>query len=59
MSTSLLMIELTPTECSIETPDYIQITGTGQLTNMNVIAGDAGGELDPHGAGKIIVRPAL
>jgi len=34
----------------IETPDYIQVTGSGQLTNINIIAGDTGGELDPHGA---------
>lgn len=34
----------------IETPDYIQVTGTGQFVNANVQAGDAGGELDPHGA---------
>jgi len=34
----------------IQTPDYIQITGTGNLTRLNVPAGDAGGELDPHGA---------
>ncbi|KIM30114.1 hypothetical protein M408DRAFT_328507 [Serendipita vermifera MAFF 305830] len=34
----------------LETPDYIQVTGTGQLTNINIAAGDSGGELDPHGA---------
>jgi len=34
----------------IQTPDYVQITGTGNLTRLNVPAGDAGGELDPHGA---------
>jgi len=33
----------------IETPDYIQVTGTGDFTKMNIVAGDAGGELDPHG----------
>ncbi|KAH7923090.1 hypothetical protein BV22DRAFT_609952 [Leucogyrophana mollusca] len=32
------------------TPDYIQVTGVGNLTNLNIPAGDAGGELDPHGA---------
>jgi len=34
----------------IETPDYIQVTGTGQFTLANIQAGDEGGELDPHGA---------
>ncbi|KAG0659425.1 hypothetical protein C6P46_005204 [Rhodotorula mucilaginosa] len=27
-----------------------QITGTGDFTKINIAAGDAGGELDPHGA---------
>ncbi|CAO1627947.1 unnamed protein product [Parajaminaea phylloscopi] len=31
-------------------PDYVQVTGNGDLTKINVIAGDEGGELDPHGA---------
>ena len=35
---------------SVETPDYIQITGVGQFTNINIAASDLGGELDPHGA---------
>jgi len=34
----------------VETPDYIQITGVGQFTNIGIAAGDQGGELDPHGA---------
>jgi hypothetical protein len=34
----------------VETPDYIQITGSGNFQNINIAAGDAGGELDPHGA---------
>jgi hypothetical protein len=34
---------------SLETPDYIQVTGTGDLTKINIAAGDGGGELDPHG----------
>ncbi|GAA5963502.1 hypothetical protein JCM3765_006259 [Sporobolomyces pararoseus] len=29
---------------------YVQITGTGKFTQMNIPAGDDGGELDPHGA---------
>jgi len=33
----------------VETPDYIQITGTGNWVNANIAPGDAGGELDPHG----------
>jgi len=31
------------------TPDYVQITGRGDFTKINIQAGDAGGELDPHG----------
>ncbi|KAI5478040.1 beta dna polymerase [Pseudohyphozyma bogoriensis] len=34
----------------IDAPHYIQITGTGDFTKMNVPRGDDGGELDPHGA---------
>jgi hypothetical protein len=34
---------------SFETPDYIQVTGTGDFTKINIRAGDSGGELDPHG----------
>ncbi|KAF9788303.1 hypothetical protein BJ322DRAFT_1002473 [Thelephora terrestris] len=34
----------------VQTPDYVQITGVGDLTSLNIPAGDAGGELDPHGA---------
>ncbi|KAG8969308.1 hypothetical protein FRC03_003409 [Tulasnella sp. 419] len=34
----------------VQTPDYIQITGMGDFTSMNIPKGDAGGELDPHGA---------
>ena len=34
----------------IHTPDYVQVTGTGNLTNINIASGDEGGELDPHGA---------
>ncbi|KAK0491692.1 hypothetical protein EDD18DRAFT_1311055 [Armillaria luteobubalina] len=34
----------------VQTPDFIQVTGTGDLTKLNIPAGDAGGELDPHGA---------
>ncbi|CEQ43149.1 SPOSA6832_05050, partial [Sporobolomyces salmonicolor] len=31
------------------TPHYIQVTGVGDFTKMNVQSGDEGGELDPHG----------
>ncbi|KAI0754246.1 hypothetical protein C8Q80DRAFT_1093605 [Daedaleopsis nitida] len=34
----------------VQTPDYVQVTGTGDLTKINIPAGDEGGELDPHGA---------
>lgn len=34
----------------VQTPDYVQITGVGNLTSLNIPDGDTGGELDPHGA---------
>ncbi|KAF9010109.1 hypothetical protein BDQ17DRAFT_1347562 [Cyathus striatus] len=34
----------------VQTPDFVQVTGVGNLTLLNIPAGDAGGELDPHGA---------
>lgn len=34
----------------VQTPDYVQVTGVGNLTLLNIPAGDTGGELDPHGA---------
>ncbi|KAF8600113.1 hypothetical protein BDV93DRAFT_608884 [Ceratobasidium sp. AG-I] len=34
----------------VQTPDYVQVTGWGDFTKMNIPARDAGGELDPHGA---------
>ncbi|KAF9446482.1 hypothetical protein P691DRAFT_673530 [Macrolepiota fuliginosa MF-IS2] len=34
----------------VQTPDFVQVTGIGDLTLLNVPKGDAGGELDPHGA---------
>ena len=34
----------------VKTPDYVQVTGQGDFTKINVPQGDAGGELDPHGA---------
>jgi hypothetical protein len=34
----------------VKTPDYVQVTGVGHFTNINIPSGDEGGELDPHGA---------
>lgn len=34
----------------VMTPDYVQVTGVGDLTKINIPSGDSGGELDPHGA---------
>ncbi|KAK4704909.1 hypothetical protein P7C70_g1294, partial [Phenoliferia sp. Uapishka_3] len=34
----------------VQTPHYLQITGTGDFTKMDISKGDEGGELDPHGA---------
>ncbi|KAF8524393.1 carbohydrate-binding module family 13 protein [Hysterangium stoloniferum] len=34
----------------VQTKDYVQVTGSGDFTKINVPKGDAGGELDPHGA---------
>ncbi|CAE6519662.1 unnamed protein product, partial [Rhizoctonia solani] len=34
----------------VQTPDYVQVTGFGDLTKLNIPKGDSGGELDPHGA---------
>lgn len=31
-------------------PHYVQVTGKGDFTKINVTPEDAGGELDPHGA---------
>ncbi|KAH7886911.1 hypothetical protein F5I97DRAFT_1927198 [Phlebopus sp. FC_14] len=33
----------------VVTPDYVQVTGMGNLSNINIPPGDAGGELGPHG----------
>jgi hypothetical protein len=34
----------------VKTPEYVQITGAGDFTKINIPAGDAGGELDNRGA---------
>ncbi|WWD20628.1 hypothetical protein CI109_105104 [Kwoniella shandongensis] len=34
----------------VKTPLYWQIQGLGDLTKLNILANDEGGELDPHGA---------
>jgi len=33
----------------IQTPNYVQILGSGDMTMLNIPSGDDGGELDPHG----------
>ncbi|PPQ82021.1 hypothetical protein CVT25_014646 [Psilocybe cyanescens] len=33
-----------------KTPDYIQVVGFMDQTKINMVAGDEGGEMDPHGA---------
>lgn len=37
----------------VRTPDYVQVTGTGDFTKIGIKKGDEGGELDPHGADKL------
>lgn len=34
----------------VKTRDYVQVTGVGDFTKVNVKAGDQGGELDNRGA---------
>ncbi|KAF9476850.1 hypothetical protein BDN70DRAFT_811591 [Pholiota conissans] len=34
----------------MKTPDYVQVVGFFDQTKVNMIAGDYGGEMDPHGA---------
>ena len=31
-------------------PDYVQVVGFMDQTKINMVAGDGGGEMDPHGA---------
>ena len=35
----------------VKTPDFVQVTGVGDFTKINVLKNDpaGGGELDPHG----------
>lgn len=41
----------------VKTHNYVQVTGVGNFTKINVRAGDAGGELDNRGAdGALIIR---
>ncbi len=48
----------------VKTPEYVQVTGVGDFTKINIPQGDAGGELDNRGAdgkgnpGTSIVFPA-
>jgi len=34
----------------LKTPDYIQLVGFMDQTKIDMVAGDFGGEMDPHGA---------
>ncbi|KAG6898598.1 hypothetical protein C0993_005760, partial [Termitomyces sp. T159_Od127] len=34
----------------VKTPDYVQVTGVGDFTQLNIRQGDEGGELDNRGA---------
>ncbi|WFD34395.1 hypothetical protein MCUN1_001234 [Malassezia cuniculi] len=34
----------------LKTDSFVQVTGRGDFTSMNILDGDDGGELDPHGA---------
>jgi len=34
----------------VKTPEYVQVTGVGDLTKLNIPQGDEGGELDNRGA---------
>ena len=34
----------------VKTPDYVQVTGVGDFTKINIRKADAGGELDDRGA---------
>jgi len=34
----------------VKTPDFVQITGIGDFTKLNILAGDSGGELDNRGS---------
>jgi hypothetical protein len=34
----------------VKTPEYVQVTGVGNFTKINVQKGDEGGELDNRGA---------
>ncbi len=41
----------------IKAPGYLQVVGFIDQTQINLVSGDPGGELDPHGAD--LVRPNL
>lgn len=34
-------------------PNYVQVVGFMDQTKINMIGGDAGGEMDPHGADRV------
>jgi len=42
-----------------KSPDYVEVVGFMDQTKINMVAGDAGGEMDPHGADLVSVLIAL
>jgi len=38
-----------------KSPDYVQVVGFMDQTKINMVAGDAGGEMDPHGADAVSI----
>jgi hypothetical protein len=40
----------------VKTPEYVQVTGVGDLTKLNIPKGDSGGELDNRGADGTLFR---
>ena len=43
----------------LKTPDYIQIVGFMDQTQINMASGDYGGEMDPHGADLVSPSPSI
>lgn len=41
----------------VKTPNYVQIQGFFDGTKINIMSGDEGGELDPHGASASSISP--
>ena len=40
----------------VKSPDYVQVVGFIDQTKINILAGDYGGEMDPHGADLVSIR---